>query len=188
MISRLLSALLLAAAAVSAAAADMPFGLLDITLGTSFARLERDLDFRDIDTALAKNQSGKPDFGLRGYGCMPRDDDFADTACVSHSERLDGIETREIRLHFLEGRLQQFSLTAEVQQYDAVIGYLRARYGAPRALPVANAGGVPTVQWDSEAARIDAHHGKDLVFVNFELKSYPDAMKRKREGKRLQCE
>src|SRR6185369_14681208 len=101
-------------------------------------RLERDLDFRDLDAALAKTQSGKPDFGRRGYGCMQRDDDFADTACVSHTERLDGIEAREIRLHFIEGRLQQFSLTAEVQHYDAVVGYLRARFGAPLAVPARN--------------------------------------------------
>ena len=188
MISRLLGIWLIAVAA-NAAAADAPYGVLDITLGASLARLERDLDFRDIDAALANIQSGKPDLGRRGYGCMPRDDDFADTACVSHTERLDGTETREIRLHFLEGRLQQFSLTAEVQHFEAVSGYLRARYGAPQAIPAANAGGEPSLRWEREAARIDAHRGKDLVFVNFELKSYPDAMKRKRDGKqRLQCD
>jgi hypothetical protein len=186
MISRLLCLCALAVAAAGATAAEMPYGVLDITLGASFARLQRDLDFRDIDAALAK--SGKPDFGRRGYGCMARDDDFADTACVSHAERLNDIETREIRLHFLEGRLQQFSLTAEIQHYAAVIGYLRARYGAPQTLPAANAGGEPRLQWQSEAARVDAYRGKDLVFVNFESMSYPAAMQRKRDGKRLLCD
>lgn len=186
MISRLLCLCVLVAAAAGAAAAELPYGVLDIALGTSFSRLERDLDFRDIDAALAR--PGKPDFGRRGYGCMARDDDFADTACVSHAERLNDIETREIRLHFLEGRLQQFSLTAEIQHYEAVTAYLRARYGTPQPLPAANAGGEPRLQWQSEAARIDAYRGKDLVFVNFELTSYPAAMQRKRDGKRLQCD
>ena len=63
MIAKLLSICLLAAAAASATAADAPFGVLDITLGASYARLERDLDFHDIDTALARLQSGKPDLG-----------------------------------------------------------------------------------------------------------------------------
>jgi hypothetical protein len=179
---------LFALAATTAAAADAPFGVLDISLGASYARLERDLDFRDIDATLAKTKSGKPDLGKRGYGCMQREDDFADVACVSHTERLDKAETREIRLHFLDGRLQQFSLTAEVQNFDAVVAYLRGRFGAPQALPVQNAGDQPSVKWQSEAGQIVAHRGKDLVFVNFELATYPDAVKRKREGQqRLQC-
>jgi hypothetical protein len=178
---------ILAAVTTSAAAADASYGVLDITLGASYARLERDLDFHDIDATLAKTTSGKPDLGKRGYGCMQREDDFADVGCVSHTERLDGIETREIRLHFLEGRLQQFSLTAEIQNYDAVVAYLRARYGAPQTMPVQNAGDQPSMKWQSEAAQIVAHRVKDLVFVNFELASYPDAVKRKREGQRLQC-
>ena len=188
MILRMLGAWLLAGATVGAAAADAQFGVLDITLGASYGRLERDLDFRNLDAALAGTQSGKPDLGRRGYGCTPRDDDFADTGCVSHAERLDGVETREIRLHFLEGRLQQFSLTAEIQHQAAVIAYLRARYGAPQTLPAASAGGEPILQWQSEAARIDAHRGRDLVFVSFELASYPAAVKRKRAGQRLQCD
>ena len=118
---------LVAACWVSAvAAADAPYGVLDIGLGASYARLEQQLDFRDINEALAKG-GGKPDLGKRGYGCTQREDDFADVGCVSHVERLDGVETREIRLHFLEGRLQQFSVTAEVQHYDAVIAYLTKR-------------------------------------------------------------
>ena len=186
MILRMLAACWLTVIAAAAWAADAQYGVLDFTLGTSYARLERDLDFRDNDAALAKRESGKPDLGRRGYGCSVRDDDFADNACVSHQERLDGVETREIRLHFLEGRLQQFSLTAEVQYYDAVMGYLHARYGAPLTLPAEGAAG-PLLQWRGDSARIDAHRGKDLVFVNFELASYAAAMKRKRDGQRLQC-
>jgi hypothetical protein len=186
MMARLLIVWVMAAAA-GASAADMSFGVLDIALGASYARLERDLDFRDINAALAKPTSGKLDLGKRGYGCMQREDDFADMGCVSHTERLDGIETREIRLHFLEGRLQQFSLTAEVRNFDAVVAYLQARYGAPQPVPVQNAGDQPSVKWQSEAAQIVAHRGKDLVFVTFELASYPDAVKRKRDGQRLQC-
>lgn len=187
MIARLAPAVLLAAAGV-AAAADMPFGVLDIALGASYARLAHELDFRDLDAALADMRAGRPDLGRRGYGCVRRDDDLADTGCVSHSERLDGIETREIRLHFVEGRLQQFSLSAEVRYYDAVIGYLRARYGAPQALPAESAGSPPVLKWQSEIAGVDAHRGKDLVYVNFELASYAAAIQRRRDGRRLMCD
>jgi hypothetical protein len=183
---RLLIVWMLALAA-NAAAADLPFGVLDINLGASYARLERELDFRDIDATLAKTSAGRPDLGKRGYGCMQRDDDFADAACVSHSEQIDGIETREIRLHFLDGRLEQFSLTAEVRNYDAVVAYLRARYGAPQAMPGQSAGEQVGAMWQNEAGKISAHRGKDLVFVNFELVSYPDAIQRKRNGQRLRC-
>ena len=187
MMSRLLLLAGMLCAASAAPAADAPFGVLDIGLGASYARLERELDFRDINETLAKTQSGKPDLGKRGYGCMQREDDFADVGCVSHTERLDGVETREIRLHFLDGRLQQFSVTAEVQNFDAVVAYLRARYGAPQELPVKSAGEQPGVRWQSGAGQIVAYRGKDLVFVNFELVSYPDAVKRKHDGQRLQC-
>jgi len=187
MIARLIVVWVLASSAV-ALAADPVFGVLDITLGASFARLERELDFRDIDAALAQVQSGKPDLGKRGYGCMRRDDPFADVGCVSHAEKLDAAETREIRLHFLEGRLLQFSLTAELRQYDAVIGYLRARYGAPQTMAPASAGDEPSFRWQNESGQIIAYRGKDLVFVNLELASYADAVKRKRDGKSLQCD
>ena len=184
--ARLLLIGLLAGATTSATAADMPYGVLDIGLGASYARLERELDFRDINESLAK-KAGKPDLGKRGYGCMQREDDFSDVDCVSHMERLDGIGTREIRLHFLEGRLQQFSVTAEVQNFDAVVGYLTARFGAPQTVPVKNPNDQPSVKWQNEGGYVVAYRGKDLVFVNFELVSYPDAVKRKREGQRLQC-
>ena len=175
-----LVAILALAAASAPAAEDTPFGLLDITLGSSYARLERDLDFRSITTALAEMAGNKPDLGRRGYGCMRRDDPQADIGCVSHNEMLGDVATREIRLHFLHGRLYQFSLSAEVQHYDAVIAQLRARNGAPLAA-------ADGARWQNESGSIAAYRGKDLVFVNFELAGYADAVKRKREGQVLEC-
>ncbi len=180
-------ALCLFAAAPSVQAANQPFGVLDIPLGASHARLAHELDFRDIGAALAAATAGKPDLGKRGYGCMARDDPFADIGCVSHDEKLEGKETREIRLHFLHGRLQQFSLSAEQQHYDAVIGYLRRRYGEPQPVAASSAGGAPALKWQNESAHIVAYRGKDLVYVNFELASYADAVKRKRAGESLEC-
>src|SRR3954465_3145379 len=166
----LVMSLIGATGATLAAAADMPYGVLDIGLGGSYARLERDLDFHDIDASLAK-KAGKPDLGKRGYGCMQREDDFADVGCVSHTERLDAVEMREIRLHFLEGRLQQFSITAEVENYDAVVAYISKRFGPPQTVPVKDASEQPSVKWTNEAGEVVALRGKDLVFVNFQLGS-----------------
>ncbi len=166
--------------ALPAMAADETFGLLDITLGASYGRLERDLDFRYITTSLAQMTGNTPDLGKRGYGCMRRDDAMADIGCVSHVETLAGIPTREIRLNFLNGRLYQFSMSAEVQYYEAVLAQLRARNGAPAASDDA-------LRWQSESGQVAAYRGKDLVFVNFELAGYADAVKRKREGATLEC-
>ena len=168
-------------------AADEPFGVLDIALGSSYARLERELDFRDVKTALAQSRSGKPDLGKRGYGCTKRDDPFADISCVSHQEKLDAVEAREIRLHFLHGRLQQFSLTAELQHYDAVTAYLHQRYGAPQQIAASSADAAPILKWQGVSGQVVSHRGKDLVFVSFELVTYADAVKRKREGKSFEC-
>jgi hypothetical protein len=179
------AALLMSAAA--APAAGQALGVLDITLGASYARLERELDFRDINTSLAQIRGGKPDLGKRGYGCMRRDDPLADVACVSHDEKLDGIQTREVRLHFLHGRLQQFSVTAELQHYDAIVGYLRTRFGAPRQDAVSDSATAPNLTWESESGQIMAYRGKDLVFVSFELATYADAVIRKRDGAGLEC-
>jgi len=173
--------------AAAAGAADEPFGVLDIALGTSYVRLNRALDFRDLDTALSQAETGKPDLGSRGYGCSRRDDEFADMACVSHTEQLAGVPTREIRLHFLAGRLQQFSLTAEVAHFDAVMAYLRGRFGTPSETAPTSVNAAPGYRWQSDSARIAAVRGKDLVFVNFELASYADAVKRKREGASALC-
>ena len=159
---------------------DEPFGLLDISLGASYARLERDLDFRYITTSLAQMTGNKPDLGKRGYGCMRRDDPQADVGCVSHIEKLGDLDTREIRLHFLNGRLYQFSMSAEVRHYDALIAQLSARNGAPQT-------GADGMRWKNGAGQIAAYRGKDLMFVNFELVTYADAVKRKREGTTLEC-
>ena len=163
-------------------AADTLGALLDIPLGASFARLERDLDFRDISASLAHMSGDKPDLGRRGYGCMRREDAQADIACVSHDEKIDGVALREVRLHFLHGRLYQFSMSAEVQFYDVVVAHLRARNGAPLAAPAGE-----VLRWQDEAAQIAAYRGKDLIFVNFQMASYADAVKRKREGAVFEC-
>jgi hypothetical protein len=172
--------ILLAVAALPARSSS--FGVLDIALGASESALARQLDFRDINEALAQAQPpGKPGLGARGYGCLTRDDAFADTSCVSHTETVAGIETREIRLTFLEGRLQQFSLSAEARHSDAVTGYLRQHYGEPRSMPAPDAGAMPRLQWENEAGRITSYRGNDLVFVNFELLTYAEAVRRRRE-------
>jgi hypothetical protein len=168
-----------------------PYRYDDIRLGASLVRLEHDLDLRDIHTAVAlqkARQATKPDLGRRGYGCIHRDDPFADVACVSHDERVGGAETREIRLHFLDGILQQFSITAEIRHYDTVLQILRERHGAPRQEEAAAAGGAPASAWRNADSSIIAYGGKDLVFVSFELASYGEAVKRRQSGARAQQE
>jgi hypothetical protein len=166
-------------------AAAEPYRYDDIRLGGSLQRLAQDLDFRDIHAAIArqeKQQAAKPDLGRRGYGCARREDPFADVACVSHDERVGGAETREIRLHFLGGVLQQFSITAEIRHFEAVLQALRERYGPPHAGQPAPAGGYPSSAWRNADSTITAYGGKDLVFVSFELSTYPEAVKRKQSG------
>lgn len=163
----------------------------DIRLGASLVRLAQDLDFRDIHAAIAaqqKNRADKSDLGRRGYGCTRRDDPFADVACVSHDERVGGAETREIRLHFLGGVLQQFSITTEIRHFDAVMQALRERNGAPQKTEPAPAGGYPSSLWRNADSGITAYGGKDLVFVSFELASYGEAVKRKQaRGRQQEC-
>ena len=171
----------------NASASEEAYGVLDIVLGASYARLQNELDFRDINSALAQNQAGKPDLGKRGYGCMRRDDPFADIACVSHEEKLDATAAREIRLHFLQGRLQQFSLTAELQYYDAVTAYLRTRFGEPQNIPAPGPDAAPGLKWQNQSGQVLAYRGKDLVFVAFELISYAGAVQRKRDGAIFEC-
>ncbi len=169
---------ILLAAAANAYAADEPYGLLDITLGESYAQLGRSLDLHDINAALAAlPASGKPDLGRRGYGCMPREDEFADIGCVSHDERLNDVTTREIRLQFLADRLQQMSLTAEVRYFDAVVNYLRQRYGSPRVVAAADS---PRYEWSNASSRMYVLRGPSLVFVSLELMSYQNAVAHKR--------
>ena len=170
-------------------AAAEPYRYDDVRLGASFTRLAHDLDFRDIHVAIAgqhEKQAAKPDLGRRGYGCARRDDPYADVACVSHDERVGGAETREIRLHFLDGVLQQFSITAEIRHFDAVMQVLRERHGAPQQTEPAPAGGYPSSAWRNAESRIIAYGGKDLVFVSFELAGYAEAVKRKQGGARPQ--
>jgi hypothetical protein len=168
----------------SAAGAE-PYRLDDIRLGASFARLAHDLDFRDIHAAIAQQkslQAVKPDLGRRGYGCARREDAFADVACVSHEERVGGAETREIRLHFLGGILQQLSITAEIRYRDAIAQAVSERHGPPEAEQTAAAGGYPTARWRNGDSSIILYSGKDLVFVSYELSAYAEAVKRKQSG------
>lgn len=181
-----LAALFLIGAGVAGAE---PYRFEDLRLGASFQRLAHELDFREIHAAAAEQgerKAARPDLGRRGYGCARREDPQADVACVSHDERVGGAETREIRLHFLEGRLQQFSITAEIRHYDAVMQALRSRYGEPQAAATAPAGGYASSTWHNEDSKIISYGGKDLVFVSFELAGYPDAVKRKQDGARPQ--
>jgi hypothetical protein len=169
---------ILLTAMANAHAADAPYGLLDITLGESYAQLSRELDLHDINAALtALHESGKPDLGLRGYGCMSREDEFADIGCVSHDERLNDVTTREIRLQFLGDRLQQMSLTAEARYFDAVVNYLRQRYGPPTVATMMDS---PRYEWSNASSRMYALRGPNLVFVSLELVSYQTAVVRKR--------
>lgn len=177
------SALICGCIALTAGA--QPYRYDDIRLGASLARLAHDLDFRDIHAAIAQqkeSQAAKPDLGRRGYGCARREDAFADVACVSHDERVGAAETREIRLHFLAGILQQFSITAEIRNFDAVMRALRDRHGPPHEARAATAGGYPSSTWRNPDSTITAYGGQDLVFVSFELAGYAEAVKRKQSG------
>ena len=168
------------------AAAAEPFAFNDIQLGADYNKLSQQLDFRDIEGALREARergAAKPDLGRRGYGCMRRDDPFADITCVSDEEKAAGIATREIRLQFLDGTLQQFSITAEIEYLDNVIQAMSAQFGAPRVKPTGGAGGA-TYSWRNNESKITGYAGKDLVFVSFELASYAAATahKQKRGG------
>ncbi|MCW5604246.1 MAG: hypothetical protein KIT18_06855 [Burkholderiales bacterium] len=184
------AAILACAWALPAAAASyVPYALGEIRLGTGFNALAEALDFRDIHSALAKqaeSRKPRPDLGRRGYGCMFRDDAYADVTCVSHDEKLDGIALREIRMHFLETVLQQFSVTAEIGYFDAVMQAMTSRYGAPRL--ETGPDGSSAYRWSNGESTITGHAGKDLVFIGFQLASYPEAVRRKRErGKVPEC-
>lgn len=173
---------------VAPAAAAAPFAFRDIRLGADYNTLAQQLDFRDIEGALREAQehkAAKPGLGRRGYGCMRRDDPYADITCVSHEEKIAGVATREIRLQFLDGVLQQFSITAEIGDFDAVMQAVGAPYGAPLVERAAE-GGSATYSWRNGESKITGYAGKDLVFVSFELASYADATARKQERGRAQ--
>jgi len=178
-------AIVLSFICVVARAADQPYGHGDITLGAAYRTLATTLDFRDLYAALADRstrETAKPDLGRRGYGCLRRDDAYADVTCVSHDEKIGSAETREVRLQFLGGVLQQFSITAEIRHFGAVMETLREKYGEPERIEPTAAGGYVSYQWRNGESSIVGYSGKDLVFLSFELASYQVAVKRRQEG------
>jgi hypothetical protein len=171
--------------AMVAAAAAEPYGIGNIRLGASFDELARSLDFRDVHGALEAQLAAKatqPDLGRRGYGCMRREDPYADIACVSHEEKIDGTPTREIRLQFLDGVLQQLSITAEISKFEAVLAKLRQQHGAPQETRAATARTFASYHWRNADSTIAAYSGKDLVFVSFELAGYGQALERRQRA------
>jgi len=178
---RLGASLVLTLGVVLAAAAE-PYAFGNIRLGTSFDDLAPLLDFRDIDVALDRQLAAKaarPDLGRRGYGCMRREDPYAEVACVSHDEKVGDTPTREIRLQFLNGVLQQFSITAEIAEIESVMAALRQEHGAPRETKAATAGAFASYHWRNADSAIAVYRGKDLVFVSFELAGYRQAVEQR---------
>jgi len=166
-------------------AAAEPYGFGDIRLGSSFDVLSRQLDFRDINTALAAQRDAKahkPDLGRRGFGCLRGANAYADVVCVSHEERVGGEPTREVRLQFLEGMLQKFSITVEVGRSARILEALRAQHGEPSEKRPAGAGTFASQHWRNADSTITAYRGKDLVFVSYELAGYGDAVARRQRG------
>jgi len=174
------AAIVLAVSAI--AAGDAPFGHGDIVLGASYAALAGALDFRDINAAVAEQgarHAARPDLGRRGYGCHRRDDDYAEISCVSHVEKIGATATREIRMQFLDGVLQQFSITVDIPHLGAVIDALREAHGPPQETTAAAGGRYASWGWRNAASTIRAYAGKDVVFVSFELAGYAAAVKRR---------
>lgn len=172
-----LAAMLLAAPGALA----QPHALNDVRLGASYGNLTRQLDLRDGEEALleAKAMSlSRPYFGKRGYGCMRRDDPGADITCVSHEEKVGGAETREIRLQFLDGLLQQFSVSAEMKYVEPVIAAVTRVAGQPAR---EGSGTNTTWRWQNSDSTITGYAGENLVYVVFSLVSYPEAVERKRK-------
>jgi len=165
-----------------ATAAAEPYGIGDIRLGASFDELSRLLDFRDIHVALEAQlaaKATKPDLGRRGYGCMRREDPYADIACVSHEEKVGGTPTREIQLQFLNGVLQQLSITAQISEFEVLLAALRQHHGAPQETRAATARAIASYHWRNTDSTIAAYSVKDLVFVSFELAGYGKAVERR---------
>ena len=166
-------------------AAAEPYGFGDIRLGSAFGDLSRRLDFRDIDSALETQRAAKgsaPDLGRRGFGCMRGANAHADVVCVSHDERAGGEPTREIRLQFLDGVLQKFSITVEIGRAGTIFAELRRQHGAPHETRLATAGAFASQHWRNADSTIVAHEGRDLVFVSFELDGYREAVARRQRG------
>jgi hypothetical protein len=169
---------------VTVGAADAPYGHADITLGASYRALAAALDFRDIHAAVAEQAARKartPALGRRGYGCVRRDDPYADVTCVSHDEKIGAAATREIRMQFVNGVLQQFSITADIPHFDAVMDALRARHGPPQETEPAAEGRYASYRWKNGVSSITAYAGKDVIFVTFDLATYAEAVKRRQQ-------
>lgn len=167
---------------VAAVVVAEPYTFGSIRLGASFDELARSLDPPDIHAALERGLAAKamrPDLGRRGYGCMRREDPYAEVACVSHDEKVGGTPTREVRLQFLNGVLQQFSITVEIAEIDAMMAELRQRYGAPREAKAAMGGAYASYHWRNADSTIAAYSGDNLVFVSFELAGYQEAVARR---------
>ena len=156
-----------------------PYGFGDIQLGSSFDELSRQLDFADINAALEAQRAAKapkPNLGRRGFGCMRGANAYADIVCVSHQEQVAGEPTREIRLQFLDGVLQKFSVTVELARSGAVLSALRARYGEPDESRAGAAGTFASQHWRNAESAVAVFRGPDLVFVSFELEGYGAAV------------
>jgi len=104
---------------------------------------------------------------------------YADIVCVSHDERVDGVPTREIRLQFLDGVLQKFSITVEIDRSDAVLTALRREHGEPAEKRPAAAGAFASQHWRNAESTIAVYRGQDLVFASFELAGYGEAVARR---------
>ena len=167
---RRLGAAIALAFGVAALAAAGPYGFGNIRLGASFDELARALDFRDIHAALDRQLAAKaarPDLGRRGYGCMRREDPDAEVACVSHDEKVGDTPTREIRLQFLDGVLQRFSITADIAEIESVMAAPRQEHGAPRETRAATASAFASCHWRNADSTIAAYSGERLLFVPF---------------------
>ena len=174
----LIASIVLAFGAAQTAAA-APYGFGDVRLGASFEELSRQLDFRDINAALEAQRAAKahkPNLGRRGFGCMRGANAYADIVCVSHQEQIGGEPTREIRLQFLDGVLQKFSITVELDRSGAVLSALHAQYGEPRESRAGDAGTFASQHWRNAESAIAVFRGPDLVFVSFELAGYGAAV------------
>jgi hypothetical protein len=179
---RRLGAAIALAFGVSAVAAADPYGFGNIHLGASFDELARALDFRDIHAVLDRQLAAKaarPDLGRRGYGCMRREDPYAEVACVSHDEKVGDTPTREIRLQFLDGILQQFSITADIAEIESVMASLRQEHGAPMETRAATAGAFASYHRRNADSTIAAYSGESLLLVSFELAGYRKAVERR---------
>ena len=182
---RIVAGFLLALLASGAGAAEQAYGRGDIVLGAGYKELAGALDLRYINAALAEQVArgdARPDLGRRGFGCYARGDARADETCVSHEERIGDVPLREVRLQFVDGVLQQFSITADLPHLTAVIAALEAEHGPAGETRPAAGTSYASWRWRNAASTIVAWAGKDVVFVSFELAGYAAAVARRQLG------